>query len=281
MVLIKFVLRLATLAFLLLDASLLLVLAAPGAAGPVFRVATLWSTRYEGCNLADVVRSEREGLNPIPTGLETAIHVVGHDGDLDLLATPLGDFWTRRKEARTLYSMIAGQIEGAYEVGGRGVHSGDIVLDCGANIGVYTRHALSVGARQVIATEPSPELLPLLRRNLAPEIDSGKVILAEKDIAAPLTTIDLLVRDAKLDRVDFIKIDVGGAERQALRGALDTVKRFHPRLAVALDHLERGPEEIPPYILSLWPQLHTICGPCTMQTPGPRFRVQPQVVAAY
>ena len=33
---------------------------------------------------------------------------------------------------------------------------GDTVLDCGANVGVYTKYALERGAAEVIAIEPAP-----------------------------------------------------------------------------------------------------------------------------
>ncbi len=40
-----------------------------------------------------------------------------------------------------------------------GVRQGDIVFDCGAHIGVYTRKALSAGAKLVVAVEPTPVLV--------------------------------------------------------------------------------------------------------------------------
>jgi len=40
------------------------------------------------------------------------------------------------------------------------------VLDIGAHIGVFSRYALSVGCEKVIAYEPEPENLKLLKRNL-------------------------------------------------------------------------------------------------------------------
>jgi hypothetical protein len=44
--------------------------------------------------------------------------------------------------------------------------------------------------------------------------------------------IDDVVRELGLTRVDAIKIDVEGAEVIVLRGALNTLQRFHPKLAV-------------------------------------------------
>ena len=57
--------------------------------------------------------------------------------------------------------------------------------------------------------------------------------------------LDDLVRDAGLDRVDFLKLDIEGAEPAALRGARDTLERWHPKLALAayhdIDHLWQLP----------------------------------------
>src|SRR5260370_17207178 len=43
--------------------------------------------------------------------------------------------------------------------------------------------------------------------------------------ALPLTTIDKIVSELALDRVDFIKMDIEGAEPNALRGARSEERR--------------------------------------------------------
>ena len=80
--------------------------------------------------------------------------------------------------------------------------------------------------------------------------------------AVPLTTIDQLVTDLHLDRVDFIKMDIEGAEPNALRGANRTVGQFHPRLAISLEHRPSDPGAIPALTRQLWPGYATECGPC-------------------
>ena len=69
-----------------------------------------------------------------------------------------------------------------YGAGEWGVQSGDVVLDVGAYIGTWTRQALALGAKQVVSIEPSPASIECLKRNLAAEIASGKVILVPKGI---------------------------------------------------------------------------------------------------
>lgn len=61
----------------------------------------------------------------------------------------------------------------------------------------------------------------------------------------PLRRIDTLVESGAIPRVDFIKLDIEGAERAALAGAAGTLRRFRPRLAVSLYHKPTDLFEIP------------------------------------
>jgi hypothetical protein len=49
-----------------------------------------------------------------------------------------------------------------------------------------------------------------------------------KTVKVPATTIDAFVAKHKLKRVDFIKIDVEGAEAKVLKGSKKTIKEFKP-----------------------------------------------------
>lgn len=50
------------------------------------------------------------------------------------------------------------------------------------------------------------------------------------------TTIDAFVSEQNIDKVDFIKSDIEGAEPFALEGAKDTLRRFRPKLAISIYH---------------------------------------------
>ena len=57
-------------------------------------------------------------------------------------------------------------------------------------------------------------------------------------IPVKVTTIDDYVRDAGLDRVDLIKLDIEGAEDMAIDGAAETIRRFRPAWTIASYHVD-------------------------------------------
>jgi len=224
-----------------------------------------------------------------------------------LWQTPRGRWWIPEGDDFMLPFNLAEQQRQIYGTGERAVKEGDIVLDCGANVGVFTRVALDQGARTVVAIEPAPENLESLRRNFQEEIAAGRVIIYPKgvwdkddvltlrrdpnntaadsvvmlkdknaaSIQVPLTTIDKLVAELKLDRVDYVKMDIEGAETNALAGARETLAKFHPRLSLASYHLPTDAQRIPEIVKQAWPQYTMECGPCAET---PQGRVRPDVL---
>jgi FkbM family methyltransferase len=67
----------------------------------------------------------------------------------------------------------------------------------------------------------------------------------------PTVTIDDLVSEEKIERVDFIKMDIEGAETEALNGARETIIKFKPKLAISLYHSEKDFKSIPEFIHGL------------------------------
>jgi len=226
--------------------------------------------------------------------IKASSQLIQSDDHYSLWRTRDGDFWIPNRNAEVLAFNLAEEEQDIYGRGVTGVHSGDVVLDGGANVGVFTRKALNAGARTVIAIEPAPENVESLRRTFAPEIASGRVVIqalglwnqpaelplrvdagnsarnsfvlsfgpAASEVRVPLRTIDSLIGNLALTRVDFIKLDIEGAEKKAIAGANQTLARFHPRLAIAMEHLKDDPVAIPAVINALGLGYRTICGPC-------------------
>ncbi|MCZ2157345.1 MAG: FkbM family methyltransferase [Bryobacterales bacterium] len=186
-----------------------------------------------------------------------------------------------------------------------GIHPGDVVLDCGAHVGTFTHFALARGAGKVISIEPSPRNVECLRRNFAAEIAEGRVVVypkgvwnkddvmtleqvddnsaadtvvmhqpgAHKGVEASLTTIDKLVAELGLERVDFIKMDIEGAEAPALEGAASTLKRWKPRMALAAYHKPDDGAVLPATVDRLADGYRHLCSSCISDKNGSRPEV--------
>lgn len=64
-------------------------------------------------------------------------------------------------------------------------------------------------------------------------------------------SIDDFVVNNNLEKISYIKMDIEGAEPLALRGAINTIRRFKPKLAIAIYHSLDDFANIPNWILSL------------------------------
>jgi FkbM family methyltransferase len=128
------------------------------------------------------------------------------------------------------------------------VEKGDIVVDVGAHVGMFTVKALKEVGEEglVIAIEPEERNFELLKRNTrgyrnvklvkkAIGDKTGRAILyiselsgehsikrssrATKSIDVEVDTLDNILSSLGVSKVDFLKIDVEGAELEVLRGA--------------------------------------------------------------
>ena len=64
-------------------------------------------------------------------------------------------------------------------------------------------------------------------------------------------SIDDLVEKNGLSRVDFIKMDIEGAELEALSGAQESLRKFKPNLAISIYHSLEDFSGIAPWINKL------------------------------
>jgi len=155
-----------------------------------------------------------------------------------------------------------------YEQGKVKLAPDDVIIDAGAFIGdtaVFFHHKLA-GRCRVHSFELLDENLALLVHNLerngVPDdhVVINKLALADRtgDVLVigdgasqsstsifgkgqqgqqvETVTLDDYVMAMNLERVDFIKMDIEGAEVLALRGARQTIRHFKPKLAICLYH---------------------------------------------
>lgn len=207
-------------------------------------------------------------LNPF-TQIEPGDGICSYSAQMeDIILPPVFDEWNYVKE-------------GPYELGNVKVSSGDIVLDLGANRGVFSVYAVSRGAESY-AFEPTPELWKTIERQSG--LNNGAIHLVpyavsnvcektqfymsefyggnslrnyfDRDVSAITVdqiTIDEFVKRNQLSRVDFIKADIEGAERLMLEGAQETLKKFAPKLALCTYHLPDDKEVMTELILKANP----------------------------
>src|SRR5450756_1286572 len=91
-------------------------------------------------------------------------------------------FWIPKGNRYVLPFNLAEMERQIYGSGQHFIHPGDIVLDCGASDGDFTRVALRAGAKMVVSIEVSPSSAECIRRNLAAEIAAGRVIVYPKGV---------------------------------------------------------------------------------------------------
>ncbi len=78
----------------------------------------------------------------------------------------------------------------------------------------------------------------------------------------PVTTIDKLVAELKLPRVDIIKADIKGAGTRMVVGAVNTIRSYHPRIIVSVEEAPEDPVAIKAAVLQIAPNYKFRCGPC-------------------
>jgi FkbM family methyltransferase len=163
-----------------------------------------------------------------------------------------------------------------YEGFGARISNGDVVLDCGANIGLFTLYAQNkIGsAGKIICIEPVRETYELLISNVLknPFINSQQFVplnlalsgktetrifvyseerngsatgcierfgIAKgtrdsyKKLDISCTSMDEIVFNDLKIRIDFIKMDAEGMEKEIICGGKETIRFFKPKLVIS------------------------------------------------
>ena len=76
----------------------------------------------------------------------------------------------------------------------------------------------------------------ILFSNSETEINFLSMDLNRQAVKMKSTTIDKFVEENNIEKIDYIKMDVEGAEKNILEGAIKTIKKFKPSLAIAIYH---------------------------------------------
>lgn len=169
------------------------------------------------------------------------------DNDARVLFTSLGSFVLRNGEDfGTLFAIL---YRGVYD--DLTITRNDYVLDAGANIGVFTIY-VSVRARHVIAVEPEESNFRLMeeniRRNEISNVSTVRCALSDFDgigsiagentqvvlvspragIPVRVRTMDSLLVELGIPRIDVVKMDIEGSEVNVLRASrfLDDVREI-------------------------------------------------------
>jgi len=163
------------------------------------------------------------------------------------------------------------------------IEKGDIVVDIGAHVGMFTVKALKESGKEgfVVAIEPEPINVEILRKNTR-KYDNVAIVkkaVGEKKCRAKLylfgknlSSCEYLVKnmgreessgvmEVEMDRldnilsglgiseVDFVKMDVEGAELEVLKGAGEYLKKIK-KIAIAAEHYPGEHEEVGKFLMS-------------------------------
>ena len=131
-----------------------------------------------------------------------------------------------------------------YEIENCEIESGDVVVDIGANIGIFSNYSYRKGASRIISFEPSTEAIQALLMNKTDKQEIFKLALSDSQDVESLSfrkgdtmsssiensmelstemvlseSLDSLRARGLFESIDFLKIDAEGSEYKIIKGA--------------------------------------------------------------
>lgn len=160
-----------------------------------------------------------------------------------------------------------------YETDETPITSKDIVVDCGAGIGTFTVSAAKK-AKRVYAIEPFNESLQFLylafknnkkveiipqavgsevkRAYMTGNVFGASIGNSKTDVPISITTIDNLFYKRGI-RITYLKADLEGFEMQMLKGAVRTIEKYRPKIAITVYHKKNDHIRIRSFLKKLNP----------------------------
>lgn len=160
-------------------------------------------------------------------------------------------FSVKYPEAVTYYEIYKRE---DYFQGDCKINTGDVVVDCGGNIGIFSSIAFDMGASRVLSFEPFPNNFELNKKNnsnaevfnlavsnksnenvellythtgngghsiIESEYDREPGHFQHKNIFVKTITLDDIISQNFIDHIDFLKVDTEGAELKIFEGLSD------------------------------------------------------------
>lgn len=148
------------------------------------------------------------------------------------------------------------------------IKEGDVVVDLGANIGIFSNKASELGASKIYSFEPVKENFELLMLNRPANCEPFKLAVGSSDLQTfeiaykadcpggssiikhdggqlqpcLTVTLDSLISGGLIDRIDFLKVDIEGAEVEAFKGISDENLKGIRCIAMEVHNPEIGQE---------------------------------------
>lgn len=111
------------------------------------------------------------------------------------------------------------------------INEGDVFVDLGSNIGMSATYAELKGASKIYCVEPDPNIFKCLDKNKGDnwilyngaisnyngEINIGLWPLNNEQVLANCKTFDKFVLDNNISKIDYLKVDIEGAELDVIR----------------------------------------------------------------
>ena len=206
------------------------------------------------------------------------------------------DCFKKTKDYEDFYQVIkeCRLTEGPYQFNSVVLKPDDVIVDVGANMGMFSLFANHFYNCKCYAFEPVKSTANLLEKNIALNKTNGQLANAIEVVPYALSdneceieisvnqqdaasasfvlphnkhaqtekihciTLDQWVNENRISKIDFIKADIEGAERYMLAGATKVLQEFAPKLAICTYHLPDDPQVLEDIILKANPKYNVV-----------------------